>query len=250
MRILLTNDDGLQSSSLEALSARLKQDHDVGLVAPDTERSASSHSITLNGAIEVANPYPGVYACNGTPADCVALALLGLIEVEIDLVISGPNRGPNLGTDIIYSGTAAAARQAVLMGVPAVAVSLAADNSHRIDPLSLEFLARNIPIFLKLASCDHFLNVNLPASMGNHADIRVTCPSIRIYDDVLDIVQRKDGKLSCRITGPTPKSHPAPGSDYDAIAAGAVSISPISTHPVNQQIEERYESAEFWTGES
>jgi len=151
MRILLTNDDGRDSASLVALRRRLTEDHDVWVVAPDRERSGCSHSITLREAIEVKQRAAGTYTCTGTPADCVLLALLGLLDIRFDMVVAGPNLGPNLGTDIVYSGTAAAARQAVFMGVPGLAASLAGTRDGETIRYSCEFVARNLDAFRELS---------------------------------------------------------------------------------------------------
>ncbi len=250
MRLLLTNDDGLHSKNLNALYARLAHDHEVWVVAPDVERSGSSHALTLKQPIDVTRHDGRLYACSGTPVDCVLLAILGLIGAPIDMVLSGPNAGPNLGTDIIYSGTAGAARQAVLMGVPAVAASLTDSHCSQGRDYAIEFLAQNICLFRDLASEDHFLNFNFPESIGNDIDIRVTQPSVRIYNDVLDIEERNDGSLRCRVLGPPPEARRQKGSDHDAVNSGAISISPIYTHPVNHRIEKRYCGAAFWMRKS
>jgi 5'-nucleotidase len=250
MRLLLTNDDGLQSNNLKALHARLAREHDVWVVAPDSERSGSSHAMTLKRAIGVKKQDGQLFSCSGTPVDCVVLAVLGLIDSPIDLVLSGPNAGANLGTDIIYSGTAAAARQAVLMGIPAVAASLAFPASEGIKEFAIEFLARNLSSFRDLSSEDHFLNINFPESLGGAIEIRITHPSLRIYDDILDIENQGEGSLTCRITGPPPDAHWQEGSDHHAVSAGAISLSPIYTHPINHRIESRYRATGFWIGET
>ncbi|TFG60697.1 MAG: 5'/3'-nucleotidase SurE, partial [Spirochaetales bacterium] len=106
MKILLTNDDGIQSPGLGALEDRLSSDHEIWVLAPDNERSGSSHAITLKGAVRMRNLSPRHISCNGTPADCVLYGLLGVLPERPDIVLSGINIGHNLGTDIVYSGTA------------------------------------------------------------------------------------------------------------------------------------------------
>jgi 5'-nucleotidase len=248
MQLLLTNDDGVESVSLSALSRRLGTEHDVWTFAPESERSASSHSVTLREAIKVRKLGDKTYACSGTPADCVILAVLGMIDAKIDMVISGPNIGPNLGTDIIYSGTAAAARQAVLMGIPALAASLAGNHNDQSIEYAVEFVARNLPIFNELASSDHFLNINFPDVTNSEQKISITFPSLRIYRDELDTEIGLDNTIYCKIKGPPPESHVEHGSDYDAVASGMISISPIMIHPLNHQIESRYRNASIWSG--
>ena len=124
MRVLIANDDGVFSPGLEAVRAALAPDHEVWVVAPDGERSAMSHYITIKGPVAVREISERVYSCSGSPADCVIVGLLEVLPELPDVVVSGINIGPNLGTDVIYSGTAAAARQAARRcpaGGPAVA---------------------------------------------------------------------------------------------------------------------------------
>lgn len=125
MKILLTNDDGIKSLGLRALQDVLGGEHEVWTVAPDRERSGSSHCISIKNPVRFHQVEERQFACGGTPADCVLFSCLGALPERPDLVISGINLGPNIGTDIIYSGTAAAARQAALMDIPAVAISQA-----------------------------------------------------------------------------------------------------------------------------
>ena len=126
MRILLTNDDGIHSEGIRQLEKTLGARHELWLVAPESEKSGGSHSITLKDSIRARCMGEHRFACRGTTADCVIISLLGLIPPKVDMVISGVNHGPNLGTDILFSGTAAGARQGALMGVPSVAISLGA----------------------------------------------------------------------------------------------------------------------------
>jgi 5'-nucleotidase len=124
MIILLSNDDGIQSEGLTALEDSLKDIADIYTVAPDRAQSSMSHALTLHRPLRVQELGPRRVAVNGTPVDCVKLALTGLLPVRPDLVISGINKGPNLGDDIIYSGTVSAAIEGALLGLPAVAMSL------------------------------------------------------------------------------------------------------------------------------
>ena len=253
MRILLTNDDGIESPSLKALSEKLSGEHEIWVIAPETEMSGCSHSVTLRESIRVKQRGERIYSCGGTPADCVILSMLGLIKGTVDMVLSGPNFGPNLGTDIVYSGTAAAARQAVLMGYPAIATSLVGYssptyNSEQDLAFALEFIAKNLSVFKGLASPDHFLNINFPKVLSHQVRVSITFPSIRIYQDTLEKKLAADGTINCRIGGPPPESHLDTGSDYDAVDSGEISISPILIHPMNHRIENKYRQAEIWPG--
>jgi 5'-nucleotidase len=247
--MLLTNDDGIASPGLTQLAEKLSTEHEVWICAPEGERSACSHSITLRGPIVVRKERERVFVCDGTPADCVLVALKGLIDKGVDMVISGINAGPNLGTDIIYSGTVAAARQGALMGVPSLAASLCSREKDVRYELPVQFLRYNADAFRKLWSKDHFLNLNFPAVMNNGMEVAVTFPSIRNYHDVLKILPAPDGALYCFFDGAfEPDSLMERGSDDFAIKAGMISVSPVSIHPGYEPVIERYRTTSFWKG--
>ena len=133
LKILITNDDGIYSEGLVALTQEICKMADVAVVAPDRERSATGHAITMHKPLrveEVKIPHckASAWKVNGTPSDCVKLALEALLDFTPDLVLSGINRGPNLGTDVIYSGTVSAAIEAAILGVPSIAFSIAGYN--------------------------------------------------------------------------------------------------------------------------
>ena len=246
MRILLTNDDGIESIGITLLRDRLSEEHEVWMVAPDGERSGCSHSITLREPVRIRKLEERSYSCRGTPADCVLRGCLGLLPSDIDLIISGVNLGPNLGTDIIYSGTAAAARQGALMDYPAVAASLSAYRPPYELDFPIQFIARNVELFRSLWASDHFLNVNFPANSVETPHIAVTFPARRIYRDKLINFTAPVGDIYSFLGGTTPESHYEDGSDHDAIESGKVSLSPILIHPSNHRIEEKYKNATFW----
>lgn len=245
MRILLTNDDGIGSPGLRLLAEALEPEHEVWIVAPEANRSGSSHSVTLGTPSRFRRAGEREYVCWGTPADCVLVAILGLIPAEIELVISGLNLGPNLGTDIVYSGTAAAARQGAFMGKPAVACSLSAFG----PPYHLEypvlFIARNLALLASLWAGDHFLNINFP-NIDRPAPPQVTFPTRRIYKDTLVRFEAPNGDLYAFLGGQRPEAAMEEGSDYWAVENGFCSLSPILIHPTNHEIEDRYRNAHFW----
>jgi len=248
MRILLTNDDGIASPGLRALQAALEPLHEVWIVAPDSNRSGSSHSITLGTPSRFRRNGEREYTCWGTPADCVLVALMGLVPAPVDLVLSGINLGPNLGTDILYSGTAAAARQAAFMGRPAVACSLAAYAPPYELEYGARFLARNLEVFTSLWAEDHFLNINFP-SRPSSAEPAVTFPSRRVYKDTLVRFEAPNGDLYCFLGGQRPGAVEESGTDYRAVEQGWISLSPILIHPSNHEIEDRYRGAAYRTSE-
>ena len=244
MRILLTNDDGVASFGLRRLQEALGPEHEVWIVAPDSNRSGSSHSITLGTPSRFRRTGQREYTCWGTPADCVVVALMGLVPEPPDLVLSGINLGPNLGTDILYSGTAAAARQAAFMGRPAVACSLAAYHPPYHLDFATRFLAGNLQAFVGLWAEDHFLNINFPNNK-KPSRAEVTFPARRVYKDTLVRFEAPNGDLYCFLGGQPPEAREEPGTDYRAIQQGAISLSPILIHPSNHEIEDRYRQASY-----
>ncbi len=247
MRILLTNDDGIDSVGLLTLKRRLEPEHEVWVVAPEVNRSGSSHSITLGSPTRFRRRAEREYVCGGTPADCVLVALLGLLPVRVELVIAGVNLGPNLGTDIVYSGTAAAARQGAFMDTPAVACSLSAFGAPFHLEAAVGFLVANLEVFRRLWTESHFLNINFP-NRESPAGMEVTFPTRRIYKDELVTFTAPNKDLYCFLGGQIPESAREEGSDFRAIEKGLVSLSPIVIHPANHDIEERYRRASWQPG--
>ncbi|MGA2477862.1 MAG: 5'/3'-nucleotidase SurE [Spirochaetia bacterium] len=246
MRILLTNDDSINSDGIKALMRTLSPAHEVWVVAPETEKSGGSHSITIHDSLRVRVAGERLFSCRGTPADCVMIALLGLVPVKIDLILSGINHGVNLGTDILFSGTAAGARQGALMGVPSVAISMAiATPPYDFTPAA-EFALRNLQIFRELGTDDHFMNVNVPFGASRETRPVITFPSRRIYGQELSQYRAPDGDIYCFISGALPGARPEEGSDSNVLEQGCISISPIHAHPRNwASIEECYRGVKF-----
>lgn len=246
MKILLTNDDGISSEGIQSLIRVLSPGHEVWVVAPETEKSGGSHSITLRDSIRVRKLGDRLFSCRGTTADCVMVSVLGLVPGEIELVISGINHGPNLGTDILYSGTAAGARQGALMGIPSVALSTARYSPPFDFDVGAEFAARNLKIFRELGTDDHFLNINFPATGNRNTETVITFPSRRIYRDELSTHTAPNGDIYCFLGGALPDAHPEEGSDSMVLSQGRISISPIHAHPRNwASMEENYRGVKF-----
>lgn len=244
MILLLTNDDGISSQGIATLREVLSREHEVWTVAPDAEKSGTSHGLTIKGAVRMRQLADRVYSCGGTPADCVLLSLSGAIPVKPDMIISGINMGPNLGTDIIYSGTAAAARQAALMGYSGVAVSLAADRPPYRFEAAAEFVLRRLQLFRKLWTPEHFLNINVPVSDGTRKlEAVVTQPSRRMYKDKLVSFDAPDGDTYYFLQGSLVESGLEEGSDWWAVSQGKISVSPIHLQPINHKDEDIYVEA-------
>jgi 5'-nucleotidase len=242
MHILVTNDDGIESPGLFALKEALDPLGDVSVIAPDSNRSATARSITIRRPLEVdevALPDGTIgYATDGTPVDCVRFAVLGLLGRTPDVIVSGINHGLNLGDDVTYSGTVAAALEGVLLGWPAIAVSQQAINGEHWDSGNARYDFRAVAAFVAqlvpIAVREQFprrvlLNVNAPGAAP--ADIRralVTRLGRRIYNDRLELVEGAHGtRRRYLIYGDDPSHHPEDGTDFAAIEAGAMSVTPL-----------------------
>ena len=233
MRVLLTNDDGIYAKGLRTLIERLSKEHDVYVVAPSVEQSAKSHSITMHHPIMVkeVDLYGSVqaaYAIGGTPADCVKIAIEELLELKPDIVISGINDGPNLGNDIIYSGTVAAAVEGSFYGVNSVAVSLCGRNNMDFD-VAAEFIAENIKSFAKLdVPVDTAINVNVPNMPANEIKgAKVTSIGTRKYANTFDHRHTPRGEVYYWLAGEPMEAEQNTDSDIKAVKEGYVSVTPI-----------------------
>jgi 5'-nucleotidase len=241
LEVLLTNDDGIEAEGLQTLRRALAALSDVRVVvvAPDGNRSAMARSITTRRPLWVAEVEFGDgsvgYATDGTPVDCVRLANLGLIgDFSPDLVVSGINHGANLGDDITYSGTVAAALEAVVLGIPGIAVSQQAagaqleytDHGSFDFALAARIVARLVDSFDSVPlSPNTLLNVNLPGRPPK--GIEVTALGKRVYRDELRLEQREEGRSRYWIYGTAPGYEDVPGTDLAAVAAGNVALTPI-----------------------
>ena len=242
MKVLLTNDDGIEAEGLQALRRALLRVPGVELavIAPDGNRSATARSITTRRPIwveEVEFPDGTVgYATDGTPVDCVRFAALGLVNgFQADLVVSGINHGSNMGDDITYSGTVAAALEALVLGLPGIAVS---QQSHareldfrtgsRFDfEVSAAFTARIVEELESVPlPAGTLLSINVPA--GEPTGVAVTRLGKRIYRDALELQQEDDsGRRHYRIYGDAPDFHDEEGTDLAAVAAGHIAVTPV-----------------------
>ncbi len=238
--ILLSNDDGVMAPGISALVDALADLAEVMVVAPDRERSAASHSISLDRPLRVEKLRSNVYAIDGTPVDCVYLALLHLVPRKPDLCVSGINNGFNLGTDVFYSGTVGAALEAALRGVPAIAMSVERKLPQDFAPaagfarsLVRQVLARG-PDAIEAGS---LLNVNLPA--GPVRGYALTSMGERLYRDQVDMREDLRGRAYYWIGGPEEKGEDVPGSDSAAVRSGLVSITPLNLDLTHRTAMER-----------
>jgi len=229
MRILLSNDDGIEAQGINILAEELKNIANVIVVAPDRDRSGASNSLTLDTPVRVKRVQGNAFRVAGTPTDCVHLALTGLLDEDPDMVISGINHGANMGDDVIYSGTVAAAMEGRTLGRTAIAISLVVDDRpHYFDTAAR--VARRL--------IDHLLGDPLPHDTVLNVNVP-DCP----YDELQGfaitrlgnrhragaMVREKDprGRPVYWIGPPGPAGDAGPGTDFHALAHGKVSITPI-----------------------
>lgn len=232
MRILLTNDDGYGSDGLRALEIALGSRHEVWTLAPDIERSGMSHAISLRHPMKIRKMAARGFSCSGTPADCVILACHGALPVQPDVVISGINRGPNLGTDLVYSGTAAAARQAVINGMPGIAVSLATYTPpFEYGPLA-GLVAAQLDFLMSQWTPEVFINLNAPVTVdGTAMELVESFPSRRVYRDTLKFFDGPDGYSYSFFMDGTIDTTEEAGSDEDTVNNGRASFTRVLTYP-------------------
>lgn len=232
--ILLTNDDGVFAEGIEELAKVLRKKYFVTIVAPDRERSAASHSLTLHHPLRIVKVSKNKYAIDGTPADCVILAINSILKRKPDLVISGINNGPNMGEDILYSGTVSAAIEAMNMGYPAIAVSLASYQKGDFSDCAIIIDSLLDKDFISILSPKTILNINIPPfSINEIKGIKVTKLGHRIYTDFIEERNDPRGKPYFWIGGQVPKWSEGGKTDFDAIKAGYVSITPINVDMTN-----------------
>ncbi|MHB2021600.1 MAG: 5'/3'-nucleotidase SurE [Candidatus Xenobia bacterium] len=240
MRILVSNDDGVFAEGLLALVEELRQLGHVTVIAPDRERSATGHSLTFFNPLRLhrvrQEPNLDMYACDGTPTDCILLGIYDLMkDARPDVAISGINRGANLGDDITYSGTVAAAMEALIHGIPSFAMSLAAHQETDFR-YAAEFARQLAPVVVeKGLPPKTFLNVNVPNVPRDQVRaVRITTQGHSIYDQRL--IKRLDprGTEYYWITGAIPTGEPLDGTDFAAIFNNEVSITPMQLNLTNR----------------
>ena len=228
MRILLTNDDGIASPALAQLRRVLSPFGRVITIAPDRNQSAMSQALTLSRPLRIHEESEDVYSVDGTPADCVLVAFHGKILERPDFVVSGINHGPNMGEDVFYSGTVAAAIEGVLQGVPAVAASLVTRDqtdfraaADTVGNVMRQILSRGLVRRL-------LLNINVPhRPAAELKGVRITRLGTRVYEDTL--VRKVDprGRDYFWIGGEDPVWQPEEGTDFQTVHDGYVSVTPM-----------------------
>lgn len=229
MRILVTNDDGYLAGGIQTLTRAAGRLGEVSVVAPDREQSATSHSLTLHYPLRVRTTTDQVHVVDGTPTDCVMLAIGELLTARPDFVLSGINHGGNLGDDVLYSGTVAAAMEATILGIPAIAVSYVGKDHERLGDWDVVIGA----LLEKLMTRADFppetlLNVNLPPIDPQQvAGVRVTALGRRAYVGSLTRAKDPNGREYFWIGGGESKWWGGPDSDFRAIHENYISVTPL-----------------------
>lgn len=242
MRVLVSNDDGVDAPGIRVLAERLAEVGEVTVAASDHDRSGASNSLTLDRPIRVQRMDNGYYRVFGTPTDCVHVALSGLLEQEPDIVVSGINNAPNLGDDVIYSGTVSAAMEGRFLGLPAIAVSLVSDD-HRGEhyaSAAQAVMALMRQLLVDPLPADTILNVNVPDRPWQ---------AIRGFE--VTRLGKRHKSAPC-IEQRDPRGHPiwwigpsgevdddSPGTDFDAVRRGFISVTPIHTDLTRYQALEK-----------
>jgi 5'-nucleotidase len=236
MRFLFTNDDGVNADGLKALVNKIleMEGHTALVVAPDRERSASGHAISIHHPIEVRelpveDPRVRIFAASGTPADCVKLAVQGISDSPLDFVISGINRGPNLGTDVFYSGTVSAAMEGALLGIKSMAVSVTAFENldYRV---AADFAIEQAVLAHADPGWPALVNVNVPALSGEAvAGVAITRLGVQTYRDAFTKRTDPKGRAWFWLSGTLIDHEELNDTDTCAIRRNVISVTPLLT---------------------
>ncbi|HEY9516092.1 MAG TPA: 5'/3'-nucleotidase SurE [Gemmatimonadaceae bacterium] len=250
MRLLCTNDDGILAHGLDCLVRAAATLGDVTVVAPDREQSATSHSLTLHNPIRPVARGADRYQVDGTPTDCVMLAVEGLMPERPDFVISGINHGQNMGEDVLYSGTVAAAMEGVTLGIPSIAISFAGGELKAQPELitdQVDIVSRLLSHLTSLPNMprDTLFNVNLPPLRSSEIKgVRLTRLGRRVYSDSLARMHDPRGREIFWIGGGSAEWSGAADSDFRAVAEGYISVTPLSLDLTHTRMLD--EAARWW----
>jgi len=249
MRLLLSNDDGILARGLETLEKAARPLGDVWVVAPDREQSATSHSLTLHHPLRPVQLGAQRWQVDGTPTDCVMLAIEALLPERPDFVLSGINHGPNMGEDVLYSGTVAAAMEGLALGVPSIAVSFAGRVLRSDDTLledHVDALSRLLKHLTTLPQfpADTLLNVNIPAIPAKDLKgVRLTRLGRRVFSDSLTPMKDPWGRDIFWIGGGSVAWSGSGDSDFRAVKEGYISVTPLH---LDLTAKDRLDDAERW----
>lgn len=249
--ILVTNDDGISSQGIKILAKLLESAGDVYVVAPETEQSAVAHALTLHRPLKFDKAGKRAYSINGTPTDCVIIGINKLLPQKPDIIVSGINNGGNLGDDVTYSGTVAAAMEGTLLGIPSIAISLAKDmnnGANRARPAAFKgaagFAVKLVGMVLENGlPKDTLLNVNVPDSKEIKG-VKFTVQGKRVYDNSVKELLDPRGRRFYWIGGGTPQGRGGENTDIEAVQDGYISITPVhldlTNHKALKHIKEKW----------
>ncbi|MDX1764940.1 MAG: 5'/3'-nucleotidase SurE [bacterium] len=243
MLVLLSNDDGVGSRGIRHLSKAMAPLGHVVVVAPDRERSAVGHALTLHKPLRVIEVDEKTFSVNGTPTDCITLAVNRILSLKPDLVVSGINRGGNLGDNVTYSGTVSAAMEGALLGIPSIAVSVVGDGRLDYEAAAEATLDIARRVARQGLPRDTFLNVNVPNLPRDQIQgIRVTCMGRRIFKD--PVIEKEDprGRRYYWVAGEEVVVESEGYSDYDAVKDGYISVTPLHLDLTNHEVLKEMES--------
>ncbi|KTD43269.1 5'-nucleotidase [Legionella quateirensis] len=237
MRILVSNDDGVSATGIRVLATELARTAEVEVVAPDRNRSGASNSLTLRDPLRIKKLDNGYYSVEGTPTDCVHLALTGFLEPVVDIVVSGINEGANLGDDILYSGTVAAAMEGRYLGLPAIAISMVGDSNLHYQTAAV--IARQLVMKLSINSLPSqtILNVNVPnLPLDQIKGLQVTRLGTRHGAEPIVKDYDPRGRPIFWVGPPGLEADAGPGTDFHAVNSGFVSITPLHLDMTNYKL--------------
>lgn len=240
MQILVSNDDGIFAQGIQVLEDACREVGEVTVVAPDREQSAASHALTVFRPLRPLQREPRKYQVDGTPTDCVLIALEVLLKRKPDFVFSGINHGPNMGEDVLYSGTVAAAMEGLSVGIPSVAISYAGGDIETLAS-QREWLHRLIADIVAVDSFpeETLLNVNLPPVPGKAIrGIKVTTLGRRVFSDSLQRMNDPWGQETYWIGGGKTSWSGREDSDFRAVADGFISVTPLHVDLTNYKLLE------------
>jgi len=246
MRILVSNDDGVSAPGIRALATELALDSEVVVVAPDRNRSGASNSLTLRHPLRVKQLENGHYSVEGTPTDCVHLALTGMLDPLADIVVSGINEGANLGDDILYSGTVAAAMEGRHLGLPAIAISMVGENIQHYKTAAI--IARQLVMQLSAnrLPAQTILNVNIPdLPIEKIKGIQVTRLGTRHAAEPMVKQLDPRGRDIYWVGPPGLEADAGVGTDFHAISQGYVSITPLHLDMTHYKL---FDQLSKWVG--
>ncbi|MBW3534546.1 MAG: 5'/3'-nucleotidase SurE [Gemmatimonadetes bacterium] len=240
MRVLVTNDDGYLATGIGVLASAARALGEVTVVAPDREQSATSHSLTLHNPLRARRAPDGAFVVDGTPTDCVLVAVSELLELRPDVVLSGINHGPNMGEDVLYSGTVSAAMEATVLGIPAVALSYTGDMFDELEAWEGHVRSLLVSLLEREGFPQNTLfSVNLPpVAPADVKGVRVTSLGRRRYSDSITRANDPSGREYFWIGGGSSEWSGPPDSDFRAVEEGYISVTPLHLDLTNYPLME------------